>query len=401
METLLKKIKVLFTGQLVNTIELSSDEEGELYHLVCLKKTAKGFLFEKQSSYRELDTLIKDYHRQAPTVLIINQGAIHKIVPAKAETDAAVLMKLMPSIDPSNFYIQRIPQNNLNTELISIYRLDDLNIKLAGFAKKGVLIVDVLLGSFHVGGIIEAIEESTQEIQLPRQNLSFQEDELSSFLSASNEIRTYTIGDEQVENTYLSSTAASILFLMSGHQSNAISQIKRNRSEQRFKQLMKPTIYSFLGILFLSLFINFFVFSSYYSKSQSLQAEALSASENDKLYTEVQDKLSERKEFLTSRVPNEFILSYYADRVGHSLPKSIQLEKMNVNPISKKVKKDKVIEFGSQRIFIEGLSTNSKDFNKWIQQLENEEWIQHVSVANYRETNSRQKAAFSITLSIH
>jgi len=73
----------------------------------------------------------------------------------------------------------------------------------------------------------------------------------------------------------------------------------------------------------------------------------------------------------------------YLDKIGASIPNKVLLNQLNYQPFLKNIKKGKEIRYQSQKIFIEGKSLDGAIFSEWISSLEQEKWIDKISVVNY------------------
>lgn len=392
-------IRPLLSVRSVTTIELVEVGGATLYRLVSMKKDAKGIHFKHQEVYSSIDELPQEFVAKSPVVLILDAHTVHKI--KALEKDLSIedtLRKVIPNADEKDFYVQRLFQLKVNKEIVSLYRVGALKQLLKEFSTYGILISEVLLGSFHIQKLYSDLQVEGNSILLPNYTFQFEQREIINFESTSNEAVEYKLGEETIANHFLSATTACINFLMIGYQGTTFPILIRNQKEQQFKQWFAPTLYLGVGLIFLGLLVNFLLFSSYYQKSLVLDEKLASISENNKVYEEIRQEISAKEEFLTSRIPNQFFLSFYADRIGHSLPKSILLEELNINPLTKKVKEEKVIEYKTQEISITGFSNKSADFNNWLRQLEKEKWVSSVQVVQYNELNAHQKAAFTILI---
>jgi len=74
----------------------------------------------------------------------------------------------------------------------------------------------------------------------------------------------------------------------------------------------------------------------------------------------------------------------FSDEIGETVPQSIQLSKLIVNPLKKTIRKKKLIEFKNEIIEIGGFCKSSQVCNEWVQELRNLSWIKKIELVEFK-----------------
>jgi Tfp pilus assembly protein PilN len=91
-------------------------------------------------------------------------------------------------------------------------------------------------------------------------------------------------------------------------------------------------------------------------------------------------------------------LSYYCDRIARSVPVSIELNRMRINPITGKLKTGEDVEMQKGVITIQGLSSDNIVLNSWIGSLKQMPCIQSIRLENYVRKKSNEPGLFSLII---
>ena len=129
--------------------------------------------------------------------------------------------------------------------------------------------------------------------------------------------------------------------------------------------------------------MSFLFFSSYTSNINIITSEL----ELNKTYKNSLLKLSQevnKKE----RWVNDFSLvsskaSWYMDQIASSIPNSILLSEIQFQPLVKNIKKEEEILFKKNEIITRGRSSYNNEFTNWVNQLEQQDWIEKVMIQEY------------------
>jgi hypothetical protein len=155
-----------------------------------------------------------------------------------------------------------------------------------------------------------------------------------------------------------------------------------------------------LAFLFFLMIINFMLFSTFFSKKNTLSTQVnlvqSQLMQHDTLLKEVQQK----KEFLLNAgLLDDSRLSFYADQIAIDLPTSITLTELNINPITKNVTPEgDILNATNKLIKMTGLCTQTTILNEWIKILEKKTWIKNTHLVNYSQLKSSDPGEFILEI---
>ena len=92
-------------------------------------------------------------------------------------------------------------------------------------------------------------------------------------------------------------------------------------------------------------------------------------------------------------------MSYYSDQVAQSVPRTMKLRNLTVNPLdmveSRKARKQ---VFQSGTILISGTCAKVTDLNPWIVELKNLDWSGEVNMVDYQYDPKRRLGDFTLEI---
>lgn len=151
-----------------------------------------------------------------------------------------------------------------------------------------------------------------------------------------------------------------------------------------------------LPILFVSLLINFFVFTQYSKDSNALH-ETLSTNEFKwKIYEDLKQRFENNKQVLTrhSRLGS---MTYYADQVAHLRPYQVKFSKVDIFPITEKGLEYTIEE---NTMYIQGNSSNHSQYQAWIKLLNKTDWITTLETLKYKRDVESGLTHFTLKIEI-
>jgi Tfp pilus assembly protein PilN len=150
---------------------------------------------------------------------------------------------------------------------------------------------------------------------------------------------------------------------------------------------------SMLLVFFTVLLMNYFVFDHYNSRYNGLSSELTEYQGFLVSYTNLKEELAEKKELLQETGMSESSkASFYIDRIAASVPKGIQLESLETNPMLRKKTGDKQIKFNIGVITVSGTSKKSTVFNDWLKSITELDWVEKVEKFTYNKPEDSQNA---------
>ena len=106
----------------------------------------------------------------------------------------------------------------------------------------------------------------------------------------------------------------------------------------------------------------------------------------------------ERKEKLlqSSGLLNRNFLSYYLMELSNSVPDQITFDGIVLRPLKEEIKERKKIAFDEHLLLVTGRSQTSHILSRWIENLEEEEWLDKVDILDY--TYIRNEGYFELEM---
>jgi|GEM_PF-1315624 len=375
----------------------------KVYNFILLKKD-KGALFIENS--KEKITSIEDLKnripKNVPISLVLNgKGILHKTISVnEKDTEITLLQKVLPNAQIDDFYIQKI---HLDDKIIaSLIRKDQFQLAYDEILFLSTQIVFVSSGPFIASTLLSLLVTDQEEntiIDFLTYQLEYQNQLLVNYNLSSEKIeKEYNFSGNKVNSSLILSFSAALSVFLPNQTDikNNINSVEINNEEFYQKKVFKLRLGSMLAVLFLLMIINFMLFSSFFSKKNTLSTQMSlvqnQLQQHDTLLKEVQQK----KEFLSNAgLLENSRLSYYLDQMAIDLSPSITLIELNVNPIIKNVTPNgDILNSTNKLIKVKGLCTQTVVLNEWIKKLEKKKWIKNVHMVNYSQLKSSDPGEF-------
>jgi Tfp pilus assembly protein PilN len=180
-------------------------------------------------------------------------------------------------------------------------------------------------------------------------------------------------------------------------QTEALDGVKKEYKEYRRFVSLGIGILSFFLV---ALSVNYFYVNHLNQKAAEIEADLISYGDNFSLI----DRLEQEKQRKLVLVGNSGIqaenhLSYYLDEIGGTVPTAIQFQSMEVFPLTDPLKPKRKVELNMAHIKIQGISSNSKVLDDWMESMEDLVWIGSVELMNYIRLDDN-KSTFDILIKL-
>ena len=377
MSKLFNKIATGFSG-LNKLISVSINLSSEFPEL-----EGGSFVLAKGDVNFESD--IKDFKKEditkLPLVITIEgKGVLHKFI--ETSIDKIKLRNIIPNIKEEDFYVNYTP-NQIGT-WVSIIRKDLVSNILE---EKGILIdniVDLYLGPTGIQWLTEISDELPCFVG--GSELSYKNKQLESIRkSSSGHLKNRKIFGVDLEfNKHLSFIGALVNFSKRNYSHKNETWTKNNnrlKDKKVFQNSVKLTLGVLLFVFMGNMVLNQILNSTYNEKAalalkhSDLVNQALALQEEEELKREFIQKLG-------LEVNPQFAV--FSDEIGETVPQSIQLCKLTVNPLKKIIRKKKLIEFKNEIFEIGGFCKSSQVCNEWVQELRNLNWIKKIELVEFK-----------------
>ena len=200
-----------------------------------------------------------------------------------------------------------------------------------------------------------------------------------------NPMYEFQHSEEQIASAFLIAYSTALLpYIGYTFKANAFfDTLKLNQDFWKYRLFIKKNASIFCFILFLVLAINgvfyFHLFDQHLLVKQKFRQNEFLIKRLDSLKQEValQDKFMKANGMDTSKP----YISFYADRIAHSIPTGILLTNMVISPVSINKENDtKEYSYDNKRIKIKGTSTKEISLNQWVKQMNNLSFVNDVAI---------------------
>ncbi|OFX36399.1 MAG: hypothetical protein A2X08_14935 [Bacteroidetes bacterium GWA2_32_17] len=400
----LKKIE-LIKGNSVAGVSVNIQTDGSnIFSVVILqKKKNKVEITKRHSGITTIEELMKILPSSLPVQLVIDgKGVIiRKVMVEKDSSDENLLNQVLPNSNSSEFYFEKYKTEG-DFVFISLIRIQQLNEICNIFNDAGKIIVNVSLGPLIINHLLSFVETKENIIEIPLQQLQIKNNLIveinrTSNLTAGSIIR---VGNENLEGTILLSFTAGFCYLLNLFDETKLpDNIQKQADEYWNKRIFVMGGWTALVFIFTLLLISFLLFDNFRKQSDKLSYKVSLNTDLIKRLDTLKSELKLKKDFFKDyNLSESSRQSYFADQIALTLPETITLTVMDINPLKKKLKENQAPEFNRNTILISGITPNSNILNDWIKKLQQQKWVKQINIMNYSQENAVVKGEFKIEM---
>ncbi|MDG1697988.1 MAG: hypothetical protein P8H93_03590 [Polaribacter sp.] len=386
--------QILKYGKIYTAIEHA--EKG-VFNLLQLRKKKHEFVISKNKQTDRFDILLEELKGQKHLFLILNDAQIlSKKVASISNNEKVLIRNAFPTITLTDFYYE--VYQNTDHSFVCIARKKHIDKVINTYQQKGISVIDFSLGNLVLQNLQPFVENKT--LFSSNAAVKFDTKAICSIEKASSSGKNYSINDLQVADTEILPLAGIICYYTKNKASIRHTELKKRYFHKRFFNLSLQTGLSFfLGLLL----INFFFFSSYRNRVNTITGELqLSETYKNQLH-KLQEEVTQKKHLVASvQSASNSKLSLYIDELGISTPQTILLSQFYYQPIVGIQKKDNPISFKKNQIIVKGISKENEDFSNWISLLEQKKWVKNISIHAYGKGKKTTRiAVFKFIITTH
>ena len=348
------------------------------FNLLQLIKKKDEFVISKNIHTDRFEILLEELKGQKHLFLIINDAQIlSKKVASIGNNEKVLVRKAFPSIVLTDFYYE-VYQNTQHS-FICIARKDSIDKIINSYQQKGISVIDFSLGNLAIQNLHPFVENRT--LFSSNAQIKFDSNAICTIQKGSISNKNYNINDLEVTHTAILPLAGIICYYTKNKASILHTALEKQYFHRRFFDLGLQTGLSFLLGLLL---INFFLFSSYRNKVNTITgALQLSETYKNQLHTLQEEVMLKNRLLASVQSASNSKLSLYIDELGISTPPTILLSQFYYQPVIGIQKKDTPISFKKNQLIVKGVSKENEDFSNWISFLEQKKWIKNISIHAY------------------
>jgi len=366
-------------------------EEMHSLHIILLKKKKGEIIIEKQDSFESIGAMAEGIQTKHPVCLSIGGKGIFTQLAESSDENA--FNTLLPDAKKEDFFIKDYKCIS-GERIIAFARNSQIGTIANEFSKHKIQVASIDL---QFGSIIP-FQGMFEKAQLSGWNINSDSSHFTYSKGNKNVEGLVKFQDQEIKSDYFIPYCNALQFFLPSFftQSDADSIYKENFL---YKWHTKMLLQFGVGILFIALLANFFLFDHYNNKYNSISSQYSSNLSKIEKLKKLKDEYRLKKEVISNAgLDKVSALSKFLDEIAASIPKQMQLERMEANPISKKVKQGKSIEFSKNIIQIGGNVRNSQTFYQWVEDLRSISFIEDVSIDNYFHEDNKGKGVFLVTV---
>lgn len=330
--------------------------------------------------------------------LILNtDSVISKRIPITTKKEY-ILTTAFPGLSLEDFYYQAVEVKD--GFLVSVVRKNIFEQIIEEATTSKLNIIGVNIGYSSIKKILPLFEEKN----LISKSLRIQNDSnnIGEVSLMDNTSIDYVVEDHKFNSDWLLSFSGLFCYdnKVKTKANNLIERIQELEDGYFGRNFFKKV--GILGVLFffLVLFINSLFYANY-SKKLNVLTENNNVNEvREKEISTRLKKLEESEAIVFGIISNgNSKSSYYLNSLTSSMPSTIILDEFQFQPLKRRVQENKPIEYEENSIQLLGESNDKMSFNNWLNELENIEWINKVTLIDYGLA-SKNKDEFEINIQL-
>lgn len=374
-----------------------------LYSLttVELLKNKEGIEITDRSPKITFAEIANSEKKNLPIYISIGgKGIIHKKIQIKSESsNQDLLNQLLPNASIKEFHLQRTILSE-NEIWVSIIRRDALDSLTKELESLNLFSIYIYLGPFIVENTLTLI--NSNEIITSEHQLSVENHKITN-LNRLNEETTinYLIDKEKLVSKELVAFSAALSHFVPVSNIVLIDIEKTDLAREEFFNRSKYVVMGFSALVFFFLvtIINMLVNSSFQETNNELQYQVNSKQKYVVELEKLRQELDIKEQFVqNSGLTQASKISFYSDQIALSVPNSVRLNQLFVNPLSKRINKAEDIHFNYKVMKVSGTVTKSIELNSWIKELKSHEWIAEVNIISFLQENLNTSGDFEVEI---
>jgi Tfp pilus assembly protein PilN len=373
-------IEITFTAENIYTIN------GILLEV----KKEKAVVIATWYNLKSIAQLENKISALTPVSLVINgKGLIQKSIPIEEEV---LPLSILPGINPNDFLFEIYKDEKLSE--VAIIRKNIVENIIDELSKCNICVVSLSLAFYDFKYIAQIINQNGY-INTNQYNLNFSNRNINNYKITTSEEKEIlvkediNVGTEYIKSNFIIAYSAALKLLVNNRNIGTgirLEKIIENQKKLHQASLLKSYSLGLLVGFLILLLINFFIFNTYFKKNDALVSNyQFSLMQNSK-FDSLRKRITEKKIFLanTGWLNNSKMISFYADRIGATIPDSITLTSLNINPaVSKFFSNSKQWVFQQDTIIITGLCNDPSILDMWQKDIQKIKNVKQAKIYSY------------------
>nr|WP_295929050.1 hypothetical protein [uncultured Dyadobacter sp.] len=403
----------LYSEQVAGLEVMMLPEEQMVINGVTLSR--KGEMVSTVASFTnvgELAALLTHLPVTTPVSLVLSgRGVLCKRQECPDGHSGQLLQKILPNAKESDFYIQSIPSGGY--VLAAVARRGSVDSMVALISELGYRVINVVLVPVAFDALKSLLgNEVLQEkgsLSLTHHQVSFATGELTDYTfkecKGEPESDQVALGGANVAEQILPAYGAALHALipeLAGQMALPVGTAEAQLDEYLQKRRFIHAGYAALCFFLLLLLANAWFYRHYANEYQRLEYRYAGLKKESEEADTLRKQIAAQEAFLKQTGWFRLgAISYYVDRIGSTVPQSIRIEELVINPPDdKRSKSEKTMHFEFEKGKIGGHCGSPTDLNRWVRQLRDLDWLRNVEIHQYSFDEKINGGQFLITFEI-
>lgn len=371
-------------------------QDGQWQYQLCrLERKKDQVEIEQQIVVQSLDTLASQLPQaDAPIFLWVDApNMLHRQLQHLPDSTTAALQAILPTAKVEDFYVQCLTQSN--SCWVSVVRKSLIDQLLADLEAAELFILQIGIGPCLLGELAPLLPPDTHTISSPYHQLHFEQQQLQQLsklppaTALAQQQASIQLGDDRLTFQQLPAFNMALLGITQpDFQGLALPELASKRVDWQFKQLFTYTLWIGLVVFFVALLGNYVLFDHYQKSYEELEVSTLQQQQLVDQRNALQEQYQRRKALLGDQLQlSQSKSSFYADQLAASLPRSIQLTRLEVFPqiISQAYQsEDELPRYDYHKILVAGQCDASVFYNNWKLALQELHWVAGLKNLSYQ-----------------
>ncbi len=352
---------------------------------------------------------MSDVAKQIPARSLValnlyGRGVLQKQIEKTEEINQNNFSQILPNANVSEFYVQNFVSGAYS--FVSVIRRAEADKWIALVNEAGFSVLMLSLGPFPVKHVLPQLNVYGNEIKFDGNLIN--RNEQSEWVSANYEEGAVSdfpvkIESESIDEKLVIAYANAFQLVLSSKIDIIQADVPElNTVLQKVTEERKLKVYGalVLGVFFVLLLANFFIFSSLNSSNAKL-TEKVSRSAQNSDDLQQTNLLVRQKDSLTKVLGWEGGINKAAliDQVASMLPPEITWKEAWVDPVDQAASRNqKTVLFSTRKIRITGNSERIIPVNEWIARIKTKNWVKNVQLDSYAFSSEQNTGIFTIVI---
>lgn len=393
MDSIVKKI---FFPNKFQIIGVSIQETSTSYELLKLKRNGTQISVLEQKSFTYLEHLLENVNKNLAVILTIDgKGVLNKKIDLENEQD----LQWYKNFDSKKLDFFQFKYGS--DVFLSITKNETVLKYLEPFKLNNFKVIDVFVGSLTVIPV-QAILNNTFEICTTLYSFKFIDNKLHSISrNDSNNLVDYPIENEKLNSSSIALFGAFLIHWLKQEEIERTQFIEEKElNEVYYENAFNKTGIVILIFFLFTLFVSYLGVLYYSNKNADLNYQCQYSKETISKLESIEKNKKQKLEILneTGLVSSKYLTNYSFD-ILNSVPNSIQIIELNINPAEKEIKEAKKILFENKKIKLKGIAKEEFLFNQWVTSIKQLNWIKKTEILSIKR-NKQGQLEFEIKINI-